>query len=214
MKNLLYKEFRLWWYPALFFFLLTGLLLLIPSWPFFIAFWYIFIGFSIAFASGRENQDVFFTVSLPVRKRDVVRARVCATAIIELLQIAAGIPFAIINNILYSKGNAAGMNTNFAFFGFMFLLYAIFNLIFLPNFYRTAYKIISMLWAIITVVVCGAAINIAIIFVPVLNTNLNELGASHFTSQLPVLVAGIALFFLLTLLAYRKSATRFEKVDL
>ena len=214
MKDLLYKEFRLWWYPGLFFFLLAGLLLLIPTWPFFIAFWYIFIGFSISFAAGKENQDVFFTVSLPVRKRDVIRARVYAVAIIELLQIVAGIPFAIINNLLYLHGNSAGMNTNFAFFGVTFLSYAIFNLIFLPGFYKTAYKVISMLWAIITAVVCGAAINVVIMLIPVLRTNLNGLGATHFASQFSVLIAGIVFFILLTFLAYRMSANRFEKVDL
>ena len=38
MNNLLYKEFRLGIHPSIYIFLSFGVLLLIPSWPFFIAF--------------------------------------------------------------------------------------------------------------------------------------------------------------------------------
>ena len=214
MKDLLYKEFKLWWHPAWFLFLLFGSFLLIPSWPYFIAFWYIFFAFNVVFIAERSNHDVFFTVSLPVRKRDVVRARVCFVAFIELLQIIVAIPFAVINNAVYLQGNQAGMNTNFAFFGLIFIMYAVFNLIFLPGFYKTAYKAAPMIWAILSVIVYAVAVDVAVVFIPVLRTNLDGLGASHFASQLPVLIAGIVLFALLTLLAYRISANRFEKVDL
>lgn len=215
MTNLIYKEFRLWWHPGMFLFLCTGSFLLFPSWPFFIAFGYIFIAFTNSFALGRANQDILFTVSLPVRKRDTVLARVCFMAIIELLQVIAAIPFAIINNSVYLKGNMAGMNTNFAFFGFVLILYAIFNLIFFPMFYKTAYKTgIPILSALSATVVGGGIVSVAVGFIPVLRTHLDGLGASHIASQLPVLAAGILLFALLTWIAYKISADRFEKVDL
>lgn len=214
MKDLLDKEFKLWWHPAWFLFLLFGSFLLIPAWPFFIAFMYIFMAFNVVFIAERSNHDVFFTVSLPVRKSDVVRVRVCFVAFIELLQIIVAIPFAVINNATYLQGNQAGMNTNFAFFGFIFVMYAVFNLVFLPLYYKTAYKATPMLWAILAVIVYIVAVDVAVIFIPVLRTNLDGLGASHLASQLPVLIAGIILFALLTLLAYRISANRFEKVDL
>lgn len=214
MKDLFYKEFKLWWHPAWFLFLLSGLLLLIPSWPFFIAFAYIFIAINTVFVTGRANHDIFFTVSLPVRKRDTVLARVLFVAFIELLQILVATPFAIINNAIYPDGNMAGMNTNFAFFGFIFMLFAIFNLIFLPMFYKTAYKALPMLWAVLAVIFFAVAIDIAVVVIPVLRTNLDGIGASHLASQLPVLLAGIVLFALMTLLSYRLSAKRFEKVDL
>ena len=214
MKDLFYKEFKLWWHPAWFLFLLFGSFLLIPSWPYFIAFWYIFIAFNVVFIAERSNHDVFFTVSLPVRKRDAVRARVCFVAFIELLQIVVAIPFAVINNAIYLQGNQAGMNTNFAFFGLIFIMYAVFNLAFLPMFYKTAYKAAPMIWAILSVIVYAVAVDLAVVLIPVLRTNLDGLGASHLASQLPVLIAGIVLFALLTLFAYRVSANRFEKVDL
>ena len=215
MKDLLYKEFKLSWHPSVYLILLCGALLLIPSWPFFIAFGYIFIAFNNVFYIGRANEDIFFTASLPVRKRDIVRARVCSIAIVELLQVIIAIPFAVINNAVYTNGNMAGMNTNFAFFGFVLVMYAIFNIIFLPGFYKTAYKIgVPMLLAIFTLMIFAAAVSVAVVVVPVLETQLNGLGADHLLGQLPVLAAGILFFVGLTLLACRISENRFTKVDL
>jgi ABC-2 type transport system permease protein len=214
MKDLLYKEFRLWWHPASYIFLLFGTFLLFPNWPYFIAFGYIFISFNAVFISGRGNQDIIFAVSLPVRKRDTVLARGYFIAIIEILQILVAIPFAVINSLAYLKGNMIGMNPNFAFFGFILIMYGIFNIFFLPGFYKTAYKMVPMLLAVGMVIIYAVAVDIAVMVAPILRTNLDGLGASNFTSQLPVLLTGIVLFVSLTLLACQISADRFEKLDL
>ena len=216
MKDLLYKDFKLFWGTPIFLCLVFGAFLLIPHWPYFIAFGYIiWIGFVTAFFIGRSNYDVFFSVSLPVRKKDTVLARVCSVAVLELLQILVAIPFAILNNVIYHHSNSAGMNPNFTFFGSIFIMYSIFNIIFLPGFYKTAYNVGKpMLLGVLTSAVFAISVNIAVMLVPVLDTNLNGLGAANFAYQLPVLLAGIALFVLLTWLSYKISANRFEKVDL
>jgi ABC-2 type transport system permease protein len=215
MKNLLYKDLKLFWTSVTFIYLLFGALLLIPNWPYFIAFSYIiWIGFVSAFFIGRSNQDAVFSVSLPVRKKDTVLARVGTVAVIELLQIIIAIPFAVINNVIYQNGNALG-NPNFAFFGFVFIMYAIFNIIFLPGFYKTAYNVGKpMLAGVIAAFIFAVIVNVAVLMVPALKTNLNGLGTDHIASQLPVLLIGIGFFLGLTWLAYKISADRFEKVDL
>jgi ABC-2 type transport system permease protein len=215
MRNLLYKEFRLSIHPTMFIFLSFGALLLIPSWPFFIAFGYLFIAVTNTFFLCRSNQDVFFTASLPVRKRDIVLARVYSLTILELLQIAAAVPFALLRGVLYPHGNEAGMNTNFAFFGFVFVMYALFNAIFLPGFYKTAYKVgVPLFLAVLAAVVFAGAVEALMATVPFLRENLNAMGAGGMAGQLAVLAAGIGAFALLTTMAYRLSAKRFEKVDL
>ncbi len=216
MKDLLYKDYKLFWTPVIFIYLIFGTFLLIPSWPYFIAFSYlIWIGFITAFFTGRSNQDVFFSVSLPVRKKDAVLTRVCTVAVNELLQIIVAVPFAVLNNAIYYSGNAAGMNVNFAFFGSIFIMYAIFNVIFLPGFYKTAYNVGKpMVLGVIAAFVFAALANAVVLLVPVLKTNLNGLGTDHIASQLSVLFIGIVLFVGLTWLAYKISANRFEKVDL
>lgn len=215
MKNLLIKEFRLSIHPAMFFFLAFGLLLLIPSWPFFIAFGYLLISITNIFFLCRSNQDVFFSASLPVRKRDIVLARVCSLSVLELSQIVVAAPVALLRSVLYPLGNDAGMNTNFAFFGFVLVMYALFNVILLPGFYKTAYKVgIPLLLGTLAAVGFAGAVEALMATVPFLRENLNAVGAGGLLGQLIVLAAGIGVFALLTTIAYRLSAKRFEKVDL
>lgn len=215
MKDLLYKEFKLSLHPTMFFFLAFGLLLLIPSWPYFIAFGYLFLALMNTFFIGRGDQDIFFTASLPIRKRDVVRARVYSTAVFELLMILAAIPFAVLYAGIYPQGNLAGMNPNFAFFGFVFMMYAIFNAVFFPVFYKTAYEVgKSVFLGVLVSTLFIGAVETAVHTVPYFITNINAMGANRFMSQLPVLVAGIVIFALATWLALRKAAKNFEKVDL
>ena len=68
MKNLLYKEFRLSVQPPAYFLVLLAGLLLIPQYPYFIAFMYVFITIPIIFTVCKEHKDIYFTVLLPVRK--------------------------------------------------------------------------------------------------------------------------------------------------
>lgn len=215
MNNLLYKELRLAMHPTVFIFLSFGILLLIPSWPYFIAFGYLFLAVLLTFMNDRTNHDTFFTASLPVPKRDVVHARVFAMAAAEVLQIIAAVPFAYLNTLISPHGNLAGMNPNIAFFGFVFVMYAVFNAVFFPMFYKTAHKVgIPILAGMLASVLFVGAVESLVNTVQFLRANVNTVGADHLGSQLIVLFAGILLFFLALRFAYRRAAGNFEKTDL
>ena len=215
MKDLLYKEFKLALHPSIFIYLLFGMLLLIPSWLYFIAFGYIYIAFFNTFTIGRANQDIFFTVSLPIPKRDMVRARILSITIIELLQIGFAVPFVFLNNKIYPAGNMIGIDVNFAFLGCVFIMYAIFNAIFFPMFFKTAYKAgIPIFLGVLVSSLFAVAVEFGVQIVPVLKTSLDTLNAGYLANQLYVLIAGIVIFALATWLAGKKSAKNFEKVDL
>ena len=142
MKDLLYKELKLAKHPTLFIFPFLGAMLLIPGYPYMVAYIYTCLSVFFIFLNGRENKDILFTVSLPVRKRDTVKARLMMIAAIELFQILFSVPFAFLSakiNPGYSS-NLAGMEANVAFFGFVFGMYGLFNIVFLPVFYRSAYR--------------------------------------------------------------------------
>lgn len=199
----------------MFIFLLFGMLLLIPSWLYFIAFGYIFIAFFNTFTIGRANQDIFFTVCLPIPKKDVVRARVLSISLMEVLQIVIAIPFVLLNNRLYPNGNIIAMDVNFAFMGCVFIMYAIFNAIFFPMFFKTAYKAgVPIFLGVLVSSVFAMAVEFGVQSVPALKASLDTLNAAYMIDQLYVLIAGIAVFVLATWLAYKKSAKYFEKVDL
>ncbi|MDD3957762.1 MAG: ABC-2 transporter permease, partial [Candidatus Izemoplasmatales bacterium] len=140
MKNLLYKEFKLASHPTTYIFLSFSLMFLIPNYPSYIQFLYICMSIFFIFLNGRINQDVFYTVSLPIRKSDVVKARVLMIAIIQLFQVIIAIPIALLSIRMYPEGNLAGIDPNVAFFGFVFIVFSAFNIGFLPLFYRTGYK--------------------------------------------------------------------------
>ena len=213
MKNLLYKEFKLALNPGVFMFPALGALLLIPSYPYFVAFIYTFVGFITLFITNRENKDVFFTASLPVRKRDTVLARVYTIAAIELMQIIVAIPFAIISTQIHPQGNSVGLDANPAFFGFVFVMYAVFNAIFFPMFYKTAYKVawpLAISCIAVTVYIFG--VEIAVAAVSALKNSLDSLEVGSI--QYIVLAVGILIFIVSAAFAYRSAAKRFEKVDL
>jgi hypothetical protein len=217
MKNLLYKEFTLAAHPTIYIFLSFGAMLLIPSYPYYVAYIYTCLAIFFVFLNGRESKDVFYTASLPIRKRDTVKARCYMIAIIELAQILVSVPFAVIGSRINPnpQGNLAGIEANFAFFGFVFVLFALFNIIFIPMFYKTAYQAgKSFLWAGSAVAVYIVVMEAAVQIIPVLKTNLDTSAPDKMIKQLPILAAGIVIYALMMLLAYKKAAHNFEKVDL
>lgn len=217
MKALLYKEIKLALHPTTYIFLAIGAMLMIPSYPYYVAYVYTCLGVFFIFLSARENKDIFFTASLPVRKSDVVKSRVVTVAIIELLQLAIGIPFAIIGIRINPNpaGNMAGIEANMAFFGLVLIMYAVFNAIYLPLFYRTPLKVgIPLVFAGIALTVYVVAVELAVEMIPLLKTHLDTTDPAMVAAQFPVLVAGIIIFTLALWLTYRKSAANFEKVDL
>ncbi len=176
---------------------------------------YMIIAVMNTLMEGKANLDILFTVSLPVRKIDVVRARVYAVAAFELLQIVCAVPFAILNTVINPHGNVAGMNPNIAFFGSVLIMYAIFNVILFPLFYRKAYKPgVPVLVSTLAVLLFAGAVETLVHAVPVLAVHLNPVGAAHLSSQLPVLAVGILVFLLGARVAFTRAARNFEKVDL
>ncbi len=215
MKNLLYKEFRLVISPLYFLMTLSGLLLLIPQWLYFIAMMYFFF-FAVPniFTFAKAQNDTGFAVMLPVRKRDVVGARVLSVTLLELTQVASAAVFSIFNRMIYPGGNFV-LDANVAYLGCVLAMYGLFNVVFFPMHYKTAYKVGAPIFvAVIVSVLFAAAIETLVAAVPAAAHVLDGISGEALVRQLPVLAAGIVIYALLTWLAYRMSAKRFEKVDL
>lgn len=217
MKALLFKEFKLAMHPTTYLFLAIGALLLIPAYIYYVAFIYTCLSIFFLFLLARENKDVLFTVSLPIRKRDTVKARCLMVAIIELAQTLVAVPFAIIGIRINPNpaGNVAGIEANMAFFGLVLVMYAIFNFIFLSQFYKTTTKIGGpLILSSIALAIYVTAVEAAVQTIPYLKTHLDTIDPAMALYQLPVLMLGIIIFILALWWTYRKSAANFEKVDL
>ena len=70
---LLKKEWKLVMMPVPLLFLLLSALVLVPSYPYYVTFFYNALGIFLMLQAARENRDVYYMALLPVTKRDVVR---------------------------------------------------------------------------------------------------------------------------------------------
>ena len=97
MKQMLYKELKFSFSPLYLLNVLFVFMLLIPSYPYYVAFAYLPVVVFFMFLFGRENNDMTFTCCLPVRKKDIVTARFLVCIGLELLQVLCAIPVALLS---------------------------------------------------------------------------------------------------------------------
>ena len=215
MKLMLRKELRLSLHPTAPMFLALSAMLLIPSYPYLVAFFYTGLAVFFTCLNGRENQDVFYSMLLPVAKRDLVTARTLFMVIFELAVLLLAVPFALLRQALGIPANPVGTEPGVAFFGLCLVQFAIFNGIFLPGFYRTGEKCgRPFLLACVAQFVYIGLVETSMHVVPYCKTVLDSAAPDLQAAQLPVLLAGMVLFAAVTWLACRSAQRRFARVDL
>lgn len=213
MFNMLYKEIRLSAHPNLFIFTLLGMLVIVPAYPYGMVFIFGCLGPYITMIYGRETNDIYYTALLPVKKTDIVKAKCLLFVLAQMTQILISLPFAILRVYILPDGNPAGIEANLAYYGFGFIIYAVFNMIFLTTFFKTAYKAgKAFLLAIIPATFCMILMEVLVHF-PKFKW-LDSTKAYDLLKQSPILVIGIVFYTIVMLLTYRVSANRFKKVDL
>ena len=212
-KYLIKKEFLLTAHPMTYVFMFFGVMLLIPSYPYYITFCYVTLGLFFSFMNGRENRDLYFDAILPVSKKDTVRAKTAFVWIVEIIAVVFSVPFALITQKINPNGsNLAGIEANVAFYGLSLIMLAVFNAVFLCSFFKTAYKVgKSFLFACIPTAVFIAAAEAAD-HMPVIGDFLEGKGGQ--LVQLPVLFVGIAVFAVSYFAVNKQCAKNYEKVDL
>ena len=214
MKTLLYKQLRLACHPMTPVFCLSGIMLLIPNYPYSVAFFYVTLGLFFTFLNMREQKDIYYSALLPLRKRDTVRAAMAFTVLVELLSVVITALFCLLSAKLQpGKDNAVGMDANLMLLGAGFVLYGVFNLVFFVCLYRSGYKVGTAylkanlaLWPMMLLAE-------ALPHFPSL-VWLNRVDTQANLRQIPILLFGVAVFAVLTMLAYRRSAGLYERVDL
>ena len=105
------------------------------------------------------------------------------------------------------------MDATVGWYGFGLAIFAVFDLIFFPAYYKSGYKAgKAFLLAMIPVVLMMVVVE-GIIYVPQL-TWLDSTTPESLLRQLPILAFGILVYACSMFFAYRIAARRFEKVDL
>ena len=140
MKNLLFKELRLFAAPYAYLFLLAAAMVLIPGYPILISTYFLAFGVFQSFQTVRETHDLLFTALLPLPKNGIVRGKFAFSgaylAVGLLLQAAcAALRLLWQANPPYSTNPL--LPPNLFFFGASLLMIALFFRVFLAGFFRT-----------------------------------------------------------------------------
>lgn len=217
MYNLVMKDLKLGVSPILFMLpLIFGALMLVPGWIYFIVVLYFcWITIPNMFAGYRSQNDLMFTAMMPVTRKDMVKARVFVIVILELLHIVLAMIFGMINFQLYPNLKHYFFAPHMGFWGLCFVMVAIFNIFFIPMFYKTAYKYGMATFSSITAAMLFACvaqwIGIQNAFV---SDIFNGSGVDNNVLQLSILVAGIVIFIGVTVIGYQIAVKRFLKVEI
>ena len=212
MRKLLSKEFRLAMHPVSIIFLMFAFMLNIPDYFYFVVFFYHILAVFFTFQQGRENNDVVYMLTLPIGRRDVVKARVVFTVIFEMISMAVCIPFAMMSQQAFPEGSIAGLDCNITLFAAALIMYGIFHIVFFPMHYRDVRKIgvpfliASLICAVYMIAVTGMAIAGGGIM-----DKLDTPDTMYVNEKLIALAVGIVIYVGLTLAAYFSSARLFEK---
>lgn len=207
MYNLVIKDFKLGinpWFLAMPFFI--GALMLVPGWIYLLVLQYFFwISIPNIFGQFKAQNDLLFTTTMPVSRKDTVKARVIVIVILELLHIVVAMIFGLFTIHLYPNINYVFFAPHMGFWGLCFVMLAIFNIIFISMYYKTAYKYGS---AVIASVVATLLFSGGVQWLGIQNSfvfdTFNGTGADNTTLQILILLAGIAIFTVFTIAACNK----------
>lgn len=215
MMKLLKKEIKLSAVPLSFLFIAFGVMAMIPNYPILLGAFFICFGIFHSFQATRENGDIFYSAMLPVRKADVVVSKYAFVLFIQLMGLICTTVFTLVRMIAigdvtpYAENSL--MNANIAFLGYFMMEYALFNSLFLGNFFKTAYKIgvPFIAFAVGTFILIGVGETMHHI------PGLEGLNINGFALvQLVPFGLGIVLWFAITMISMNQSIKTFERIDL
>ncbi|MBR2505812.1 MAG: ABC-2 transporter permease [Bacilli bacterium] len=226
MKALVYKELKLAMHPICYvFIILFPFMILIPSYPLGIGFIYVLTCYPILFLGankGQQSNDLLYSTLLPVRKKDIVLARIVTVILMQsafIFIMSALYPLArfINTSVAQSADNpnefvvpGLGFDSYVLLLAIAIIGYAIADLIFFPIYYKKGKSIVmSTLFTILGFVAYISAFTIGLPFVP----GLKFLNNLYIGIQFGVLAGALLTSFALHLVVYKVSSKRLEKVD-
>ena len=215
LSKLLKKEWSLCLHPAALVMLALSALVLVPNYPYGVVFFYSTLGLFFICLGGRENQDVVYTMTLPVARKDLVAGRILLAVVLELIQLLLTFGFILLRTRLQPQANAAGLDANLALLGEGFLFFGLYHLVFFPAYYRDVTKVglsfvkgcvFALLFVAAEIVLCYTA--------PFVRDRLDTPDPAHLGAKLAFTAVCALVYVLCTVLALRLSRRKFEQLDI
>lgn len=214
MKYLLLKEIKLSASILTFLFLGFAFMTMIPGYPILLGAFFICFGVFQSFQNSRENNDILYTVLLPIRKKDAVLAKYIFVCFIQMIGFLLMLILTVVRMQFLSETavyvNNPLLNANPFFLFGVLLIFGLFDVIFIPGFFKTAYKfgkpfILFIILSMLTVGVMETMHHIP--GLTVLNSTTGEELWRWF-------IAGILIYVVCVFTGLKLSQNRFEKVDM
>ena len=217
MGKILLKEMKLSASILSYVFIVFGLMFLLPGYPVLCGAFFTTLGIDQSFQNTRETNDILFSALLPISKEDVVRGKYLFVCLIELCSALLMTLIAVLRMTVFADSPVyrenALMNANGFALGTAFVLFGLFNAIFVGGFFRTVYRIGKPFIIYIVVNFVVIAVAEALHHFPGLSA-LNAFGTDAFGLQMGLLILGMSIYVLLTYISFRKSCSRLERIDL
>jgi len=209
------KEWKLCMHPMGYIMLLCAALILVPGYPYGVSCFYMGLAIFFICLTARENHDASFTLTLPVSRRDAVKARILFCTVLEVLDLLLMGVFILIKYAIGFTHNPAGLDAGLALIGDGMIIFAIFNMVFFPIYYKDINKPGKAF------VIAAAAVFAWIIFeivatytIPFFQYVLDTEDPQNMSEKSLFTLAGLGLFLAGTARSIQISAKRFEKLDL
>lgn len=220
MKNLIFKEFKLSVHPLTYLMMalvalasLSGIGSFYPLCLFGVLYTFPFMGIK----KGVTNNDLYYSLLLPVRKEDVVKARIASTTILQIIYTIlvlalSGVAMVIPNEIPLAQ---LSLKQPFALISVCLIAYTIFDFIYIPWFYHRGKEVV---WNMVVGTLVTAVVSAVLCIVPPLSQNFFEMitiGAekANYFVQLGILLGSLAIYIGCKIAILKISTKKLLKLD-
>ena len=213
--KLLMKEWKLCMHPTGYIMMLCAALVLVPGYPYGVTCFYMGLAIFFICLTARENHDATYTLMLPVSRSDAVKARILFCAALEVIQLIVMGIMVLVKNAIGNMANPAGLDAGLALIGDGLIIFALFNLVFFPIYYKDINKpgkafgfaaVAVFAWIILEVAATYA--------VPFFKDTLDRPDPLYMREKALFTLGGLALFLAGTAKSIQSSIKKFEAVDL
>jgi hypothetical protein len=213
--KLLRKEWNLCMHPTGYIMLLCSGLILVPGYPYGVTCFYMGLAIFFICLTARENHDAAYTLTLPVSRQDAVTARILFCTVLEAADLLMMGLFILLKKAIGDTPNPAGLDAGLALLGEGMLIFALFNMVFFPIYYKDINKpgkafgfaaVLVFAWIILEVVATYA--------VPFFKDILDRPDPYYLKEKALFTFGCLALFLGGTAWSWKQSVKHFEEVDL
>ena len=223
MKHLLYKEFKLAVPPlAYLLIILMSMSALSPAFPSFVPLIYMAATYTFLFIGMNKTtttNDLYYTCTLPIKREDVVKARVITVAVVQLVEVALVFAFMSVATFIFDAKSEESMQISLnmhqpiALLAAYLISFSVYDLIYLPWFYKTGKTIIAnmLVGVIVTAIVAGVLTMVPFFVAKEIFTV--GLPNSNYLLQFGLLLIAVGIYIAIKALVIKLSTKNLKKLD-